>query len=343
MKEQLLFELIQVAIGHRKALSAIPSVQEWEALFGLCQKHHLIGVGYVAIQKLPSEQCPPSDIDRSFIGCSVKIKEINALLNDECVAVVKQLEHDGFDVVVIKGQSNGMYYPEGLREYRCAGDVDVWIKPVDDSGIPIAVQTGDTVEYEYYKGVQGVIEYARMQRRLCGDESLLKSRYNHVGFHTDKGMEVKLHCRLSFLRVPWRNWRLQRWFRMQFDVCVKNKCLLGFPVLTSSVNVVCQLVHLYEGDVALRHLMDFYYALRVWHNDVMECRDLQSQGMWREGLGTPVMSKDEVMAVLRSFGMAKFASTVMFVLHEVFAMPIHYYLCGANEKEGRKLLAEVNF
>ena len=50
----------------------------------------------------------------------------------------------------------------------------------------------------------------------------------------------------------------------------------------------------------------------------MECKDLQSQGMWSEGLGTPVMSKEEVISVLRSFGMEKFASAVMFVLHEVF-------------------------
>ena len=48
---------------------------------------------------------------------------------------------------------------------------------------------------------------------------------------------------------------------------------------------------------------------------------MQTQGMWSEGLGTPVMSKEEVMAVLRSFGMGKFAGAVMFVLHEVFAMP----------------------
>ena len=50
----------------------------------------------------------------------------------------------------------------------------------------------------------------------------------------------------------------------------------------------------------------------------MECKDLQTQGMWSKGLGTPVMSKEEVMAVLRSFGMGKFAAAVMYVLHEVF-------------------------
>ena len=53
----------------------------------------------------------------------------------------------------------------------------------------------------------------------------------------------------------------------------------------------------------------------------MECKDLQTQGMWSKGLGTPVMSKEEVMAVLRSFGMGKFAGAVMWVLNEVFSMP----------------------
>ena len=50
----------------------------------------------------------------------------------------------------------------------------------------------------------------------------------------------------------------------------------------------------------------------------MECKDLKSQGMWCEGLGTPVMSGTEIMAVLRSFGMSKFAGAVMWVLNEVF-------------------------
>ena len=35
------------------------------------------------------------------------------------------------------------------------------------------------------------------------------------------------------------------------------------------------------------------------------------------------MSKVEVMAVLRSFGMVKSAAAVMYVIHKVFAMPIH--------------------
>ena len=184
-----------------------------------------------------------------------------------------------------------------------------------------------------------------MQRRQREDKSLFKPLYYHVEYHTDKGTEVEMHYRPSFLCSPIRNMLMQRWFKEQFDVCLKNKCQLGFPVLTSSVNVVYQLVHLYrhvfEGGIGLRQLMDYYFALRVWHNDVMECKDLQPQGMWSEGLGTAVMSKEEVISALSSFGISKFTAAVMYVLQEVFAMPTHYYICEPNEKEGRKLLAEI--
>ena len=318
---------------------------EWKGLYGLLKKHALLGIGYVAIQKLPKEQWPPNAMIMQWVGVAQKIRLLNLELNEECRKVVTQLEHDGIGAVVIKGQSNLENYPEELREYRNPGDIDLWTKQTNDCGIPIAVQQGDSVEYEYYKGVRGIIEYARLQRRVREDKSPFKPLYYHVEYHTDKGTEVEMHYRPSFLCSPIRNMRMQRWFKEHFDVCLQNKCRLGFPVLTSSVNVVYQLVHLqrhvFEGGVGLRQLMDYYFALRVWHNDVMECKDLQTQGMWSEGLGTPVMSKEEVMVVLRSFGLGKFTSAVMFVLHEVFDVPPHYYICEPNEKEGKKLLAEI--
>ena len=345
MLQQLLFEMIQVAIGQRSSLSRALTMEEWKGLYGLLKKHALLGIGYVAIQKLPKGQWPPKAMVLQWVAIAQQIRQRNLELSEECNEVVTILKHDGIESVVIKGQSNLENYPEELRGFRSSGDIDLWTKLTNDCGIPIAVLQGDSVEYEYYKGVRGIIEYARLQCRLRGDKSQFKPLYYHVEYYTDKGTEVEMHYRPSFLCSPLRNIRMQRWFKDKFDVCLQNKCQLGFPVLTSSVNVVYQLVHLYrhvfEGGIGLRQLMDYYFALRVWHNDVMECKDLQSQGMWSEGLGTPVMSAQEVMAVLRSFGMAKFAAAIMYVLQEVFAMPTHYYICEPNEKEGKKLLEEI--
>ena len=345
MANHIFLELLQAAVGKRRCLSKVLTEEEWIQVYGLFKKHALLGIGYVAIQKLPREQWPPKAMILQWVAIAQQIRQRNLELSEECNEVVTILKHDGIESVVIKGQSNLENYPEELRDFRSSGDIDLWTKLTNDSGIPIAVQQGESVEYEYYKGMRGIIEYARLQCRLREDKSPFKPLYYHVEYHTDKGTEVEMHYRPSFLCSPIRNMRMQRWFKEQFDVCLKNKCQLGFPVLTSSVNVIYQLVHLYrhvfEGGVGLRQLMDYYFALRVWHNDAMECKDLQSQGMWSEGLGTPVMSKEEVMSVLRSFGMKKFASAVMYVLHEVFAIPTNYYICEPNEKEGRKLLEEI--
>ena len=122
---------------------------------------------------------------------------------------------------------------------------------------------------------------------------------------------------------------MQRWFEHHADECMKNKTHLGFSMMTSSVNVVYQMCHLYthifEGGVGLRQLMDYYYTLKIWHNDLEEKKELESKGVLIEGHGSAVMSPSQVMSVFRSFGMAKFASAVMFVINEVFG--------GANEND----------
>ena len=196
-----------------------------------------------------------------------------------------------------------------------------------------------------YHGRHAVIEYVKMLYRIEGKKHFSTISYHHIDAPTMDGTEVEVHFRAAHLYSPLRNWRLQKWMNEHADECMKNKTHLGFAMPTSSVNVIYQMTHMYkhhiDGGLGFRHLMDYYYALRVWHNDVMECKDLQSQGMWCEGLGTHVMSNEEVMSVIRSFGITKFAAAVMYVLHKVFDMSSHYYICNPNEKEGKKLLAEI--
>ncbi len=356
--DKLTFEFLQVALGNRKSLSVSVADADWHRLFEFCKRQALIGVGFTAVEKLHAMGvvCPAA-LRMQWMALALQIEKRNALLNEQCSQLARKYEHDGLSTCILKGQGNCLNYPEGLRTRRMPGDIDVWAAPLPpsggccnstdkDAGIAIGVQTGkNKVEYVEYHGHKAVIEYVKMQHRLEGNKEKPVVRYHHIDAPDMDGVKVEVHYRSTFCRSFVRNRRMQRWFEEHADVCMKNKTHMGFAVPTASVNVVYQMCHLFshyfDEGIGLRQLMDYYFALRVWHNDVMECKDLQSQGMWCEGLGTPVMSNTEVMGVIRSFGMGKFAGAVMWVLNEVFAMPTHYYICEPNEKEGKKLLADI--
>ena len=390
MEVRLFFEFIQVAVGNRKSLSVSVTDADWHRLFEFCKRQALIGVGFSAVEKLHAMGvvCPAA-LRMQWMALALQIERRNGLLNEQCSQLARKYEHDGLSTCILKGQGNCLNYPEESRNRRQCGDIDVWTVPFEneecrlkkqrsaaegkaneecseaDGGVAIAVQTGkEDVEYVEYHGRKAVIEYVRMLHRLEGSNVSPVIRYHHIEAPKIDGTEVEVHFRPCYAHSPLRNWRMQRWFNDHADVCMKNKTHMGFSVPTASVNVVYQMCHLFshyfDEGLGLRQLMDYYFTLRVWHNDVMECKDLQTQGMWSEGLGTAVMSAQEVMAVLRSFGMGKFASAVMWVLHEVFeneecilneecrmkneewpAELEPWMICAPNEKEGKKLLVEI--
>ena len=232
--------------------------------------------------------------------------------------------HNIFSAVFIKLRK--FLITDGLH----TENTDGYGGPQADGGIKIAVQTGkNEVEYEEYHGHKAVREYVRMQYRLQGLNTKPKACYHHIDAPDMDGVKVEVHYRPTFCRSFVRNRRMQKWFDTLASECMSNRISEGFSVPTASFNVVYQMAHLFEhyfeGGIGLRHIMDYYFALKAWQKDIMEWNSQQSQGMWSEGLGTPVMSPSQVMDVIRSFGMGKFAGAVMFVINEVFG--------GANENE----------
>lgn len=342
----MLFEFLQIATGNRKSLPVGISDADWHRLFGFCRRQALVGVGFSAVERLHKQgmSCPYS-IKVKWMALAIQIEKRNEKLNRQCKDLTEHLEHDGLQCCILKGQGNMLNYPEELNRRRTSGDIDVWTV-TGSNGIPIAVQTEkDTVDYITYHGKKGVIEYVKMRHRLLGNKTNPIIRYHHIEAPNMDDTSVEIHFRVGFCNSPLRNWRMQRWFDQQADVCMKNKTQMGFSVPTASVNIVYQMTHIFthffDEGVGLRQLMDYYFALRLWHNDSMEKKDLQLQGMWAEGLGTPIMSSEEIMRTLRSFGMAKFAAAVMWVLQTVFAMPDDWLICPPNPRRGKELLDEI--
>ena len=364
--EKIFFELLQVAIGNKKTLSVAPQQEQWTELFALCKKHALAAIAFTGVSRLvgvieESDGLGSSiGIDENtylkWLGLTAKVSQRNKILNSECAMVCAELAHDGLQCCVLKGQSNLVNYPEELRDCRTSGDIDLWTIPHPE-GIPIAVSSGGSAEYVNYKNIAGVVEYALQWNRLHCQNPIPWHRvlYYHVEMNTDcfdsnarKGIEIELHYRPSYLNSPFRNLRLQRWFKENepWGVCDANIDDQIFPILPISTNVIYQLLHIYkhlfEEGIGLRQLLDYYFVLRALHIEQGSLDDhTQSMAQWAEGMGVAVKSNEEIMHILSRFGMKKFAAAVMYVLQTVFAMPDEYLICQPNEKEGKFLLSEI--
>ena len=360
MDGRLFFEFLQVAIGNRETLSCELSDKDWQDVFLLLKKHALLGVGFTAVERLHVKGIVcPAKLRMQWYALVVQIEKRNVQLNALCKKVTEQYEHDGISTCILKGQGNLLNYPEELGVRRQSGDIDVWTTTINVCGIPIAVQAAkNTAEYVEYYGHKAIREYVKMQFRQQGINIKPKACYHHIDAPAMDGIEVEVHYRPTFCRSFIRNRRMQKWFDTFASECMSNRTSEGFAVPTASFNMVYQMAHLFEhyfeGGIGLRQMMDYHFTIKAWLKEITEWESQQSQGMWSEGLGTPVMSKEEVMSVLRSFGMGKFAGAVMWVLKEVFInekcrmkneecteVDEPWMICEPNEKEGKRLLAEI--
>ena len=287
MTTMLFFELIQVAMGNRRVLSRIPSVDEWTEIYETAKKQALMGLSFAGVERLsqavgseetqaesghtPSEegggQLPPPRMIRQWAVKADRIRELNARLDEECVKVSRFFEDNGFDAVILKGQANCAYYPERLQGLRTAGDIDVWVAPSESSGGKADCPVRTVIEFCLSKA-KGKYLF-----------------YHNMDFPMLKNTVVEVHYRPTWLFCPWRNARLQKWLRAFAPAASvregSHACgvttsprnvFKGFRVEPLEFNVVFQLLHLYkhifEEGIGLRQLIDYYFVLSAYAEKV---------------------------------------------------------------------------
>lgn len=321
--ESLFFELLRVAIGRGRRLSRSPSDDEWEKIYRLCERHALTGIGYVGIGRVPCGQWPSGALTLKWTALSERIVSRNNRLNKCCMRICRNFERDGFFSCILKGQSNNRYYPtvcldDGntgrLGMYRMPGDVDVWVKPLSSCGRPIS----RVVKY-VYRFAPGV-----------------KACYHHVDFPVMKDTEIEVHYRPAFLCSPLRNHRLQKWFDGYYASGDFER-FSDFTIPDNGFNIVFQLVHIYkhlfEEGIGLRQMLDYYFVVVNYHDEA-ESRSVDADMYGGHAYGG-------LESLLKYLGLHRFASAVMYVLHEVFGLPEEYMLVPMDMKEGRFLLDEI--
>ena len=233
----LFFELIQMALDPRERLSRIPTVKEWDTLFNEASQQAVAGICIAGVDKLPKEQIPHRILLLEWIGLSEQIRQQNAHVDKQTAEIWRQLQEDGLDAVILKGQGIASLYGD-LAPLRQSGDIDIWVKG----------------------GYQTVCDYVQRTRPT---EDVVYHRFHYNYF---KDTEVELHHRPTLMRNLLDDRKLARWYNLfgaDSFMYLEDK---GFAVPPVEFNRIFILTHIYrhflfEG-IGLRQIIDYYFVLK---------------------------------------------------------------------------------
>ena len=189
------------------------------------------------------------------------------------------------------------------------------------------------------KGIGFSQYYPEPSRRQCGDidqwvdgrrkdvMAWLRTQceigyvtWHHVEAKFFEDVNVEVHFFPIWLYNPFRNWRLQRFFNERTAAqMVERETDFGYPSV--EFNAIYSLVHtfhhLMDEGVGLRHVVDYFYIVSA------------------------LTKKDEVVTLLRRFGLMRFAAAMMYVLKEACGASDEMLLCEPDVEAGRFLLEEI--
>lgn len=311
--EKLFFELVRVAIGTQNQLSRLPSESEWEDLFDMTVKQSLVGVCFVGLQRLGAHMDQgfarigmSKSLYCNWMGMAAQIGMKNEIVNQQCVDLQRRLSDMGYRSCILKGQANlPNYYTDSIGK--------------SDNDLAMMRQSGD-IDIWVEGGRRKVIE---LVNSICPTNEI---RETHAQLHVFDETEVEVHYRPGLIRDFHRNRLLQAFFRENAEECFTNKVILPTGEIvapTVRFNAVQQLLHIYhhlfDSGIGLRQVMDYFFVLAHVNAE----------------------DKDDVMIVLRSVGVERFAGALMYVEQEVFGMDDRYLLCEPSKADGEYLLNEI--
>ena len=308
---ELFFELIRIAIGTQERLSRVPSKKEWGRLFKMAERQRLLGICFYGVKKVASpkydnEASPKYDNDNDYdydqstttipgelydywLGTAALIQQQNQKVNNQCLEVSAKFQEAGIRYSILKGQGIAQLYNEGRKTKD--------ERQNDSNSLGMFRQPGD-IDVYVDCGREKAIEFADS----IGQENA-EWDYKHLHLKMFKDTEVEVHYRVEVLLNLWKNRKLQKWFKKHEEDMFSQQGGLITP--TIEFNLFYILLHiyrhfLYEG-VGLRQLLDYFFVLQEYEKSE-ECR----------------VKSEELVDLLRQFGMLRFAQGVMWVLMHVF-------------------------
>ena len=240
------FDLLKIALKTKDNLDYIPSSDDWKRCLCFAKKQSLIGVLFYGIERLYNLECPAVEKlqkDKSllmnWIGYKQTLANRNSLVNKRVKELVDIFTKGGFQVCLLKGQGNALYYSDS--SIRQSGDIDLWVDGDRDK----------------------IIEFIKSLNVKVHDIHLVHA--NAVFFDD---VVVEIHFQPTWLYNPFTARKLLSFINEQKDSQFKiydTEMLFPHPLVY--FNLVYNMLHInrhiFDEGIGLRQIVDYFYILKA--------------------------------------------------------------------------------
>ena len=356
-QHQIFFDFLRFSIGSESEIPSSLKEADWKELYRIAQKQCLVGILFDGIQKLPPAEVGMSkDLLLQWMMQCQMLEKANVRLNDAAIQVSEWFRKKGFRTCILKGQGNALMYPNPYS--RTPGDIDIWVEGGDKRVISFVRSISlhekacyHHIEFPSYKGVEVEVHY-RPSFLLC--------------FWHDRKLQK------YYERVKEEQFSHRVMLGEQGEIAIPT---VEFNLIFQLTHIYA---HLMNEGIGLRQLLDYYYVLcdfyKVYqksskitpslftlkegstsHPDPLSSGAREKTALrcseplrYKDG-GPSKVSPDcagwdrlgVVQKELRKLGLWKFAGAIMYIMQEVFGMPVSRLIVPPNEKYGRFVLNEV--
>lgn len=310
-KKELFLQLLQIALENRERFDTAPTEKEWQGLLEEASRQAVVGVTCHVFERLSEDQLPPRRVKMQWCGLTEFTREKSSDMNDKVGKVATRLSQHGFDSMLLKGAGTALLYPDPT--VRTNGDIDIWAWPKEMAKASLAERR------------KVMVDYARRYDPTCD------VCYHHTSLPALRGTKIELHFTPTWMNAPKAN----RFLQHRFDECrTEGKYKAYSPTLHVNIpslafNVVYPLIHicrhLFSEGIGMRHIVDYYYILRMREQSAVAARK----------------ANEAFMQDIRQLGLCRLTAAMMWVLKEGLGLPEEYLLCKPDERRGRFLLNEI--
>lgn len=241
--ENILFQLIRIAIGTESAESFHADDIEWGKLYALARKQGVLAITFDGLTRV-------FEVDKEFaktLPQPLKLQWINALFTIEqrydharnvCAELAEKWAEQGIKTLCLKGMAFSTYYP--MPNHRECGDFDCYLYDDYDKGNDIARELGAKLDESMYKHSEMIYRKVMIE--------------NHrfiVAVRGGKKMK-NLHALLDHIA---RNEERKSIFNTKIEMpsAMFNALFLNHHALT----------HFLSEGIRLRHLLDWALFLKT--------------------------------------------------------------------------------